>query len=360
MKKTILMAVIVLAGLCARGATSPSTSDMFDVSQGSTITANSGYYSGSSGTDMFGASAGSVEPTRTLFADGHTNGFVHYVEFKTAAPISLEEVRLFAGGDGALYNNEREFSGFKLKAKSPGSSTFDVTIISYTATHPYTFIDASTFLIIDQTLGTPVVAKEFRAEFTNYVAGRGFDGPRIVELDGFGSIAPDWQDVFDVSLGSSISASSGYYSGPAGNSSGTDMFGDDASTAEPTSTIFADGHVTNFVHYVEFSTASPVNLTGIRLFAAGDGPSLGNEREFTSFTLKAKGSGSSTYNITVATLTPSHPYTFVDADTYLLYAPTFSTVTAQDFRAEFVQYTGGRGFDGPRVMELDGIGTFVP
>lgn len=355
MIKHMLAILLTASAFCVRGSVSPSSTDMFDVSQGATITAHSAYYPGVSGTDMFGASAGSVEPTSTIFADGKTNGYTHYVEFTTAAPISLEEVRLFAAGDGATYYYEREFSAFRLKAKSPGSSTYDVTIINYTPTHGYTFVDPTTYLVVDSVLSPPVVAKQFRAEFDNYVAGRGYDGPRIMELDGIGSIAPAWDDLFDVSNGVTITANSGYYSGGSGTSSGYDMFGDDQSAAEPTFTDFADGHAANSTHYVEFNTTSPVSLSSIRLFAAGDGPGYGNEREFTSFTLKAKGSGSSTYNLTLATLTPSHPYTFVDADTLFLYQASFSPVTVQYFRAEFVQYTGGRGYDGPRIVELDGF-----
>jgi hypothetical protein len=133
------------------------------------------------------------------------------------------------------------------------------------------------------------------------------------------------------------------------------MFGDSQSTAEPTDTLFADGNNEPFTHYVEFSTASPVTVSEIRLFAGGDGPFFSYQREFNSFTLKAKGSGSSTYNLTLATLTPTHPYTFVDADTALVLDATFSPVTAQHFRAEFTQYDSGTDFEGPRVVELDGF-----
>jgi hypothetical protein len=96
-------------------------------------------------------------------------------------PVTLKSLRLFGHGDSWM-NNQREFDRFTLKAKSPGSSTFDVVVTTFTPGHPYTFLD--TDLILDTEV-TPVQASAFRAEFLQYTAGFGLDGPRIVELDGF-------------------------------------------------------------------------------------------------------------------------------------------------------------------------------
>ena len=56
----------------------------------------------------------------------------------------------------------------------------------------------------------------------------------------------------------------------------------------------------------------------------------------------------------------NHPYTFVDPVNFALVSTNITPVTAQYFRAEFTQYTAGRGYDGPRVIELDGFGTRPP
>src|SRR5687768_9516272 len=100
MKKALAAVVTALITLCARGAINPSGSDMFDVSNGVNISAASGYYSGGAGTssgyDMFGANLSTAETGNTIFADGQSSGFVHYVEFSTASPIRLEQIRLFA------------------------------------------------------------------------------------------------------------------------------------------------------------------------------------------------------------------------------------------------------------------------
>ena len=104
----------------------------------------------------------------------------------------MSEVNLYAYGDPTL-NNGREFGQFTLKAKSPGASTYDVTLVSFTPTHPYDILDPNSFLILNQAL-TPVTARYFRAEFTQLTAGFGWDGPRIVELDGIGVAVPPPSD----------------------------------------------------------------------------------------------------------------------------------------------------------------------
>src|SRR5207253_11247287 len=52
--------------------------------------------------------------------------------------------------------------------------------------------------------------------------------------------------------------------------------------------------------------------------------------------------------------TPTHPYTFNDA--LNLISTSIPATEAQYFRAEFVQWNAGRGFDGPRILELEAFG----
>jgi hypothetical protein len=189
--QALSVATLVAATVCSN-AQDTTSADLFDLSQGTVITGSSGFlgYAGSpggilgeNGQDFFS------ESTYSYFLDGQPPGTVHYLEWRTASEVTVEQVRLFAIGDGPAYNNQREFEQFTLKAKSPGSSDFDITIVTFTPTHPYTFIDASTFLLVDQTI-TPVAAREFRAEFLQYTSGTSFDGARIRELDAFGTAAP--------------------------------------------------------------------------------------------------------------------------------------------------------------------------
>ncbi len=167
----------------------PATNDLWDVSQGTVVTGTSGANSPYSDIrDMFGGSFSWVEPGDTVLADGRPDGFVHYVEWQTFGPVTVNSFALFAAGDGPQYLNEREFSKFVLKARSSASVTnFDLTLYELDVTnHPYTFVDPTDVALIVTNI-TPVTAQYFRAEFTQYTAGRGYDGPRIIELDGFGT-----------------------------------------------------------------------------------------------------------------------------------------------------------------------------
>jgi hypothetical protein len=159
--------------------------NLWHVSQGIAITDTSGLRPSSDARDMFGGAFSSVESGDTVFADGKPEGFIHYVEWQTKTPISLESFRLLAVGNGPLFNNEREFSTFTLKAKSSPTSSFDIILYSFAPTQPYTFADPVTSELLTTNI-TPTVAQFFRAEFAQYNGQRGFDGPRVIELAGYG------------------------------------------------------------------------------------------------------------------------------------------------------------------------------
>jgi hypothetical protein len=440
--QAISVAALAATTFCSLAQDSTS-SDLWDISQGTLITRTSGLLGAGSPAGFFGENGQDFfwEATYSYFLDFQPSGTVHYIEWQTAGDVTLNQVRLFAVGDGPAYNNQREFAQFTLKTKSPGSSDFDVTILTFTPTHPYTFVDPGTYLLLDQAV-TPATAREFRAEFLQYDSGTGFDGARIRELDGFGTAGPvlprivaqpqsaevnvgtpavfsveangtgtlnyQWLkdgnpiagataatlaidpvtlgdggtytvtvtddvgsrtsagasltintaqilpssfDLWNVNNGVSITSASGYLW------IGTPyaMFGENGQDIfnESTYTYFMDGAPDGFTHFVEWTTPAPVSIKALRLFAVGDGPDFNNEREFASFTLKTKSAGASDFNVTVATFTPSHPYLMLDGSTWAILDSEVPAVSGQEFRAEFVQFNGFRGFDGPRIMELD-------
>lgn len=169
----------------------PSTAeDLFDVTQGAQVTASSGIYPGYSAAAMLGENGQSPGYPWgiTYFEDNQPPGTVHFIEWELPGLVDLSQIRLYAYGDDFL-NFGREFEQFVLKAKSEGSSTYDITIVSYNASHPYIFLDPFNALLVEETFPV-VVSKSFRAEFVQYTAGYGFDGPRILELDGFGPPPP--------------------------------------------------------------------------------------------------------------------------------------------------------------------------
>jgi hypothetical protein len=159
----------------------PSAFDLWDSQSGVTISGGSEYGSAGGPYGMFGAVG---EFSITYFADNQPVGTVHFVEWTTSEPVLVNTVRLFAHGDGADFAHSHEFDSITLKAKSPGSATFDILVGTFAPSHPYTLLDATTSALLDTEIA-PVVATAFRAEFEQFTAGFGLDGPRIVELDAF-------------------------------------------------------------------------------------------------------------------------------------------------------------------------------
>jgi hypothetical protein len=164
----------------------PSADDLWDVSRGAVVIGNSDIGFGTSAEDMFGARHASLEPGTALFSDFPPEGGVHFVEWQTPNPVTVSSLSIFAGGDGEVFLNEREFSLVTIKAKSTPASGYDRVIYELVPDHPYQFQEAASALLTNVILQTPINAQFFRAEFANYISGRGYDGPRIVELDGFG------------------------------------------------------------------------------------------------------------------------------------------------------------------------------
>src|SRR5436190_14429349 len=139
----------------------PSTStDLWDVSQGAVVTASSPVIPGYSIGAMFGEGGQNFfdGQTWTYFADFQPPGTIHTVEWEMPGNVTVGKIRLFAFGDGPTLNNGREFNQVTIKAKSPGSLNYDITVLTFTPTHPYTFVDPNSFLILDQVVA-PVTAQ---------------------------------------------------------------------------------------------------------------------------------------------------------------------------------------------------------
>src|SRR5690242_16589118 len=110
-----LSAFLVSLHVLTQGADIPQSHN--DLWEGAIITATSPVRPGFDPNAVFGANVSPTEPGSLLFADGYPDGFVHFIEWKTAAPVRLGLFHLFAAGDGQIYSNEREFGQFVLKAK---------------------------------------------------------------------------------------------------------------------------------------------------------------------------------------------------------------------------------------------------
>ena len=161
--------------------------DVFDISQGARVTAES---KSSNGSRIFGDGARNwSEDGVTFFEDGLPANSEHWIEWQTQRPVSLESVHLFAIHDDANigYRFRRAINNFKLFVKKDGK--WD-QVITYSPTLPYggdaTGREDGTALAVSLQVPSGTTGDEFRAVFTQAVNILGqFSGPRIVELDGY-------------------------------------------------------------------------------------------------------------------------------------------------------------------------------
>jgi hypothetical protein len=140
--------------------------------------------------NLFDGSSGHAESDMTIFEDGRAAGTAHFVEWQTPAPVTINNYRLFANGDGAP-SFDRSITKFTLKAKNPAGA-FEV-ISALVTTNPYDLTPCNvggSFLEVSINLPTPTTAQEFRAEFVQFATSSVSSGPRIRELNGFADPDP--------------------------------------------------------------------------------------------------------------------------------------------------------------------------
>lgn len=186
-----------------------SSADHFDVGQGASVLSNSPIHGASLPGNMLGGIGGIVETEHTLFSDGYPAGQVHWIDWSTAAAVAITSLNLVAVHDPAYADrdaNERGFSRFTLSAwvGSAWQMLYD-----YSPSNPYgggvTYTDSNQ-LEVNAAVAV-VTTSVFRAEFTQY-GDRTPDatGPRVVELDGYGSVVPEPSVLALLALGAGIFA----------------------------------------------------------------------------------------------------------------------------------------------------------
>jgi hypothetical protein len=167
-----------------------STSDAWDVSNGTTILSHSAvatYFLDPSKPfdprDMFGGRFREYqhEEGNFIFADGLPTNFVYFVEWRTAEPVKIRSIALWAAADQC-----RGIASFRLLAKSSDSPLDWKTLYQENLQKLYSFIDGTENLVVHTDV-LPVTAQDFRMELTRHPSGcvGGGDGPRLIELDGF-------------------------------------------------------------------------------------------------------------------------------------------------------------------------------
>ncbi|HBG28113.1 MAG: hypothetical protein A2Y10_00875 [Planctomycetes bacterium GWF2_41_51] len=121
-----------------------------------------------------------------VFEDLGTNE-VYYVEWKTRSTVEVAAFNVKATHDSAtapINPNGRAMKHLTVKAKSIGSSTYDLTLYNADVAVPYNAPYDANVLDLWINLPAPVTAREFRAEFT----GNDSYGVRINELNAIGYI----------------------------------------------------------------------------------------------------------------------------------------------------------------------------
>lgn len=164
--------ILIIAIISACSFAVPVYDDLWDVSNGITITASSDIESGIS--DMFGANNGLIEPGNTLFGEAECYG-IHWIRWETTKVVQLLSFKLYADG-----NNDRSFSYFGLFVQNE-EGNYDLFYAEDIAV-PYLNSSGEDNLVSSWVFEEPIEGKVFGAAFMQC----GSFGPRIIELDGFG------------------------------------------------------------------------------------------------------------------------------------------------------------------------------
>jgi hypothetical protein len=162
-------------------------------------------------------------------------------------------------------------------------------------------------------------------------------------------------DIFDTSQGASVLGSSamlGCCGGSQPQNSFGGMFG-----VEPPHTLFSDGPGPGSLDFINFQTGNLIDLTGYDAVIADDSDDPGNpgnpNRGSSSFSLFSSPDSSFTVLNLVSTTALPSSYASNYGTNAILISDTFAPVRAQFFRIEITRTTAG----GPRIREIDGVGT---
>ncbi len=193
----------------------PRTDDLWDLSQGTSITAHS--------AEKFGFPVERIlSETSTidaLFTDGQFENFVHFFEWQTPADVTVRSFSLIANHDGAPRDARyRGFKTFRLLGFNDSSSQFETLFeltgiplqYSNVTPQPNMFLDTSypEYALAFHANIPAYTSDRFRAEFVQY-SSIGFghaSGPRIRELDGFSTTVVPEPSMLLWSLGAACSA----------------------------------------------------------------------------------------------------------------------------------------------------------
>ena len=165
-------------------------------------------------------------------------------------------------------------------------------------------------------------------------------------------------DIFDISQSTLVLGSSTLLQ-CCGGSFAENSFGGFGGV-EPPHTLFSDGPAVGSIDFINLRTANPIALTGYNAVLADDSDDPANpgnpNRGSSSFSLFVSPDDTFTSLTLISNTTLPSSYSTNFGTNAILIADTFAPVTGQFFRVEITRTTAG----GPRIREVDGVGTVVP
>lgn len=279
----------------------------------------------------------------TLFLDKPSR--FYDVNWSTDANVTVYSIEMIAERDdvnGAVPYG-RAVRHFTLKAKGPGSSTYNLILCDVNVTYTTNVVD----LIYN--LPTPVTAQYFRAQFD----GNDVNGVRIRELNATGTrTAEELWDFGDLDI---VPTTSPVINDPCDSNQFkafdlANMF--ESRHFDKKSTVFMDGNGPGYIYTVVFRPITVGEVRSVEFAAEHDANSL--SRATTHFKLSAKSVGSDTYDKTLCDVNiPAD----INVPVYRLTVNLSPYVTAQEFKAEFTGGSDGNDVNGVRIRELNALGT---
>jgi hypothetical protein len=178
--------------------------DLWDIHQGTIVTGTStaGVYIGSDIRNMFGGDFGAVDGAEiTIFPDAQIfgPGSLALVSWTTPTAIDLDRFVLSVAADGVYpyepstrtdpFKYNRSIQGFNLYASNSDLGVYadwgnPIYASGFLAAPLGTYANGLYFYTIDHAFSAAVSAQYFKADI---IYGSYVTGPRIIELDGYGS-----------------------------------------------------------------------------------------------------------------------------------------------------------------------------
>ena len=171
-----------------------SSTNLWDVSQGSVVDGSSGCLSGWPQENMFEGGGG-----QTIFMDYQPAGTVHWIEWHTPSAVTVESINLVLMHDGSprdiryrgatsfrLYSSDTAGGPWTLLHEPAGTDPDDNLLYDggpyYTGTQHLEYCTAV----------PSTTAQYWRAEFVQYSdILSNSAGPRVIELDGYDYVIPE-------------------------------------------------------------------------------------------------------------------------------------------------------------------------